>query len=267
MTGMECSRLYDLAPELALGLLDGAERAEALAHLERCAKCHADVASLTELGEQLLLLAPEGSPPAGFESRVLQQLEQQRPTAEPPDEAAPAALRSATTTIAPPAPGRRRRRYRFHRTLLAAAAALVVLVGSAVVLVAGAGDGDGGRGGESAATTTAAPEPEPEVMASAPMMSGRGTPIGTIELLDTTPTTVRLDMAGWMDAIEQWPDPPEGPWTIDVFDATGRHESYDLPLPTDDATPDVTLDADLGPVHHVSVLDGTGRIWCTGRFT
>jgi len=270
MTGMECSRLYDLAPELALGLLDGAERAEALAHLERCAKCHADVASLTELGEQLLLLAPEGSPPAGFETRVLQQLEQQRPTAEPPDEAAPAALRSTTTTAtattAPPAPGRRRRRYRFPRTLLAAAAALVVLVGSAVVLVAGAGDDDGddGRGDQAAATTTAAPEPE--VMASAPMMSGRGTPIGTIELLDTTPTTVRLDMAGWMDAVEQWPDPPEGPWTIDVFDATGRHESYGLPLPTDDATPAVTLDADLGPVHHVSVLDGTGRIWCTGRF-
>jgi len=280
MTGMECSRFHDLAPELALGLLDGAERAEVLAHLERCARCHADVASLTELGEQLLLLAPEVPPPAGFETRVLAQLgeleqvEHQRWTTPPGDVSADAAGSTAmasatatTETVTPPARRRRGLRRRFHRPLLAAAAALVVLVGAAAVLVAGVGDDGGDGGGGEVAATTSVPEPEPEVVASAPMMSVRGTPIGTVELLATSPMTVRLDMAGWMDAIEQWPDPPQGPWTMEIFDATGRHESYDLPLRTEDATPAVTLDDDgMGPVHHVSVVDGTGRIWCTGRF-
>jgi hypothetical protein len=221
---------------------------------------------------QLLLLAPGVPPPAGFESRVLEQLEQHRPMAEPPGEAATAGLRTTgvatatgTATGAPVARGRRRRRYRFRRPLLAAAAALVVLVGTAVVLVAGDDDDDGRI---EATATTAAPEPEPAVVASAQMMNMRGMPIGTVELLDTSPTTVRLDMAGWMEAIEKWPDPPQGPWTMEIFDAAGRHESYGLPLPAEDATPDVTLDEgdELGPVHHVSVLDGTGRIWCTGSF-
>lgn len=269
MTGMECSRLHDLAPELALGVLDGAERAEALAHLERCAKCHADVASLTELGEQLLLLAPEVPPPAGFETRVLDQVERLRWTALPPDDVAAGSASSAAVR-----PGKRTAwsarvgrvgRVGFRRALVAAAAVAVLGVGSAVVLVARSDDGAGRDG--PIATPDDRAEPEPVVVASAPMINPqRGMTIGTVDLLDTTPTTVRVDLAEWMEDIAGWSDPPEGPWTLEVFDAAGHHETYDLPLPADDPMPDVTLGADLGPVHHVSVLDGTGRTWCTGLF-
>ena len=254
MSGMECTRLYDLAPELALGLLDGAERAEALAHLERCARCQADVASLTALGEQLLLVAPEVPPPAGFESRVLDQVEGLRLAAAPAEDTALARL--ATDKAGSVQPLRRRRQY---RALVAAAAALVLVVGSAVVLIARSGDGDL----ETSAPTTQVPA----VAASASMVNGSGRSIGRVDLLDTSPTTVQLDLADWMDAMADWSNPPHGPWTLAVFDAAGQQENYDLPLPADDPTPDVRLDeGDASAVHHVSVIDGDGHIWCTGRF-
>jgi hypothetical protein len=59
------------AAELALGLLSGPERAEALAHLEGCAACRTTVEELADVADRLLLLAPEAEPPAGFESGVL----------------------------------------------------------------------------------------------------------------------------------------------------------------------------------------------------
>lgn len=59
------------AAELALGLLSGPERADALVHLEMCAVCRTTVDELADVADHLLLLAPEAEPPAGFESRVL----------------------------------------------------------------------------------------------------------------------------------------------------------------------------------------------------
>ncbi|HEX3513509.1 MAG TPA: hypothetical protein VHT26_05865 [Trebonia sp.] len=60
--------------ELALGVLTGRERAEALAHLERCAACQENVRQLTMKAEQLLELLPAKEPPPGFESRVTERL-------------------------------------------------------------------------------------------------------------------------------------------------------------------------------------------------
>jgi hypothetical protein len=59
------------AAELALGLLSGPERAEALAHLEGCGPCRIAVEELADVADRLLLLAPEAEPPAGFETGVL----------------------------------------------------------------------------------------------------------------------------------------------------------------------------------------------------
>jgi hypothetical protein len=59
------------AAEVALGLVSGPERAEALAHMESCASCRASVEELADVADALLLLAPETEPPAGFESAVL----------------------------------------------------------------------------------------------------------------------------------------------------------------------------------------------------
>ncbi|MFI1809495.1 zf-HC2 domain-containing protein [Streptomyces sp. NPDC020422] len=71
---MECARLRELAAELALGVLPARERAEAVAHLDRCPDCREHVERLTAVGDGLLGLLPEAEPPVGFESRVVAAL-------------------------------------------------------------------------------------------------------------------------------------------------------------------------------------------------
>jgi hypothetical protein len=69
-----CEQAREAAPELALGVLGGAERAEVLIHLGHCPPCQAYVAELTEAADALPLVAPEQEPPIGFEDRVLARL-------------------------------------------------------------------------------------------------------------------------------------------------------------------------------------------------
>jgi hypothetical protein len=61
----------DQAVELALGLVAGPERADALTHLSGCVACRAAVDELARAVDALLVLTPASEPPAGFEDRVL----------------------------------------------------------------------------------------------------------------------------------------------------------------------------------------------------
>jgi anti-sigma-K factor RskA len=69
-----CEEIRALAPELALGIVEGEERGRALEHLADCPDCRRRVEELTEVADELLLLAPHREPAAGFESRVLGEL-------------------------------------------------------------------------------------------------------------------------------------------------------------------------------------------------
>lgn len=71
---MRCEEIRDLAPELALGIAGGEERAEALGHLSGCAECRRLVEQLTHVADDLLMVAPAQEPTAGFESRVVEAL-------------------------------------------------------------------------------------------------------------------------------------------------------------------------------------------------
>jgi Putative zinc-finger len=106
-TRRSCDEVRELAPELALGITDGKERAEALAHLTSCAACRSYLAELTDVADDLLALTPPEEPPVGFETRVLAEL-----------------------GIEPPRTSRRLRRplLRPRRVLLAAAAAYLLAV-------------------------------------------------------------------------------------------------------------------------------------------
>jgi hypothetical protein len=73
-TPPEGIHLGDVAAELALGALTGRERAEAVAHLEKCPACRAHVQDLTLTATQLLALLPEDQPPAGFAARAIRRL-------------------------------------------------------------------------------------------------------------------------------------------------------------------------------------------------
>jgi len=52
---VDCGRFRDMAPEIALGLVAGHERAEALAHLQECPECFTS-------DEPVILAAPEIRP-------------------------------------------------------------------------------------------------------------------------------------------------------------------------------------------------------------
>jgi len=116
LNSMGCAEFADSAAELALGVLTGRERAEALAHLDHCEACREHVRQLTITGEQMLGLLPAAEPPAGFETRVLDRLGLSAPAPQPVSH-------------------RRRpaREYGFSpRRLLAAAAVLVAVAGAAL---------------------------------------------------------------------------------------------------------------------------------------
>jgi Putative zinc-finger len=71
---MNCHEFQDAAAELALGVLTGRERAQAMAHLEYCEACRENVRQLTLTGEGLLGLLPAMEPPVGFETRVMDRI-------------------------------------------------------------------------------------------------------------------------------------------------------------------------------------------------
>jgi hypothetical protein len=74
-----CNETRAIAPELALGIADGEERARALDHVAACPDCRRELEALSSLADELCELAPEREPPLGFELRVLGTLEPVRP--------------------------------------------------------------------------------------------------------------------------------------------------------------------------------------------
>ena len=107
MTDHHCQDSGQPIPELALGCLDGRERAEALDHVRQCPRCRQELATYQGLASDLLELIPAATPPAGFETRAL------------------AAMK------APPRPATAAHRAGRHRSILraAVAAALIVVAG------------------------------------------------------------------------------------------------------------------------------------------
>ena len=73
-TRLSCEDARQLAPELALGIISGDERAELIAHTASCQRCRSLIESLSITADRILLVAPEHEPPAGFESGVLARM-------------------------------------------------------------------------------------------------------------------------------------------------------------------------------------------------
>ncbi|MGQ0804577.1 MAG: zf-HC2 domain-containing protein [Actinomycetota bacterium] len=155
MSMLTCAEVRDLAPELALGVLGGAERAEALTHIDDCTPCRSVVGELTQAGELLPLLAREAEPPPGFEGRVL------------------AALGG----------GRRRGRLR-GLAVVAAAAAAAAIVSVATVRVV-----DRGRDDARVVTESVVSE-----VNSAPMVGAGGATVGWAFASDGRPAAVGISV-------------------------------------------------------------------------
>ncbi|MFD8543103.1 anti-sigma factor family protein [Streptomyces sp. NPDC059649] len=92
---LTCEQLHQTGAELALGVLSGRERAEAAAHLDRCADCREYIEQLALVGDGLLSLVPGSEPPAGFETRVARRLTQAQAARDGRETARAAGLRRA----------------------------------------------------------------------------------------------------------------------------------------------------------------------------
>ena len=74
MTELTCTQFGDLSAELALGILEGEERADALVHAQHCDACQRELARQSSVADELVALTPAAEPPVGFETRVLSRL-------------------------------------------------------------------------------------------------------------------------------------------------------------------------------------------------
>jgi hypothetical protein len=79
MSELRCAEVREMLPELATGVAPGDARAAALAHLAGCAACRKELDEVAATVDELLLLAPEREPPAGFDVRVLNRIDARRP--------------------------------------------------------------------------------------------------------------------------------------------------------------------------------------------
>ncbi|WP_234315243.1 hypothetical protein [Streptomyces globisporus] len=160
---MDCERLREEGAELALGILPARERAEAVAHLDRCPDCRAYVERLTAVGDGLLGLLPGAEPPVGFESRVVRGMLPASTPAPAPSPVVPAVAEHRL----------RGRGLRGHRFRMAAA-------GVATALAFGFGGWAVGTVVESAPRVVA---PAPHVLEAAlvsPDRAGNGREVGRI---------------------------------------------------------------------------------------
>lgn len=234
---MTCDQLRELAPDLALDLLDGADRAVALAHVEGCTSCHTEVARLTETAHETLLLAPELEPPDGFDGRVLDAL-----AAAAPQSVTPSPTRSRRSSPW----GRWGLRTRRPAVLVAAAALGLALAGVATAVI----------------TNRAGDDPW---SASAPMITDGGESVGWAVLEDGDPSELYVDLSGWADAWDDYDQLTAGQWSLAVD--IGEHRSDTYPLAIESPTAELTLDnVDVTEVTSIALVDDDGRPWCRASF-
>src|SRR5262245_59568628 len=175
----DCQFVHAVAEDLALGVLTGEERASALDHLEECHACRAEIATLTEVADAVLLLAPATAPDVAFERRVLDRLAH--------------AQGNDRARLSSPAPSVTSRRPRRMRSILAAAAVVAVLVGASLLLA-----------GRSHHTVAAA------------MIDGRGGGVGRVALVADHGTAVQMDLPGWADLVHRYGDPSAGSYWLEL---------------------------------------------------
>jgi hypothetical protein len=166
---MNCAGLAEVASELALGVLTGRERAQAVAHLDRCDACREDVRQLMATSEGLLTLLPSREPPAGFETRVLDRL------GLPATADSEAAGRETVTPL----------RYRHARPRRAPGARGSLgarrLAAAAAVALAVVGAGVGGWGiGSASSPGRALPAPAPASLNSAALLTASHKNVGQV---------------------------------------------------------------------------------------
>jgi hypothetical protein len=229
---MSCAELRDAASELALEILDGEERAAALAHLSRCASCRHEVALLTEAVEDLLTYAPEVEPPAGFDQHVVNRV-----VALAAREGADAASNTS----------------RRHRALRTSPVPRVLAAAAVIVLIAAVGLFGLSRLGSGHAS--------PQF---AEMRLATGQSVGDVTVSHDRGAIV-LNIPDWVGMVRSYGGTVDGPYWVAVHWEDGT-QALDR-LPVADSPPwTISVGTERQDVLSVAVVDDQGTVWCTARF-
>lgn len=71
----DCETVRDDLSELALGVLSGRRRSDALDHVDSCTRCATELQQLSTVADAVLQLTPQVDPPVGFELRLAPRLQ------------------------------------------------------------------------------------------------------------------------------------------------------------------------------------------------
>ncbi|MEX2626701.1 MAG: hypothetical protein WD225_07435 [Ilumatobacteraceae bacterium] len=223
---------------LALGELTGRARADALAHVTACCWCREHVDALIATADRLLLAAPDAEPPVGFEAAVLDRTAQASRAATSTDGASPSSPGGSSPGGSSPA------RWRRSGVLAVAASVVAVVAIAAAVLLFVA---------------------RTEQVAEAAMVTPGGREVGSAWIHDVDPTWVLVSVPGW-EVWETVDDPPEE-YLLEIELDDGDVVTLDrVDLDGDDGSWGATIGLDPARIRSLSIIDDTGRTWCSARF-
>lgn len=217
--------LSDALAEVATGAASGTDRARVLRQVGGCADCREELASLSAVADDVLLIAPERQPAAGFESAVLDRI----------------------AALEPAKPARRpKRRRRVYRALAAATAAVLIAAGAALgVWWATAPDRE-----LAASYRETLGVADGRYFTAAPVVDAGGSQIGHVFAYQGDPSWVFAVLDG---------APEDGTW--DVVAVTGEGTDAIATCEVVDAScgAGATVDADIYDLHEIELVapDGT----------
>jgi hypothetical protein len=228
----------DVLVEVALGALDGRERADAEAHLARCEACRERVADLSGTVDALLAAAPADDPPLGFEQAVL-------------DRVRAASGDRATAGRAP--------------TRLRARAVRVVAIAATIVVVAAISVAIGERWGSSSAGR--------DEVAAAAMITPSGREVGTVWRYEGDPSWVFVSVPGWT----AWDagggggggtggGGDEARYRLVAALADGTEADLGAISFAAGGSWGTSTSVPASSLRRVAIVDDRGRTWCEGEF-
>lgn len=227
----ECGRLSDALAEFATGAASGADRARVLRHLAGCGECRETLATLSAVADEVLLIAPERQPPAGFESAVLDRI---------------AALDSASEDSTTE-PVRRPVRRRAFRALAAATAAVLIGVGAALgVWWSTAADRE-----LAAAYRETLGVADGRYFTAAPVVGGDGEQIGHVFAYQGDPSWVFAVLDG---------APEAGAWDVVAVTDDWTASVATCEVAEASCGAGATIDADLHQLHEVELISPDGTV-------
>ncbi len=232
MSALGCAQVRDLAPELALGVLGGADRAEVLLHVDRCPACRAHVNELSETVDALALLAPEAEPPAGFEKRLLHAMGVER--------------------------HRGWRGLLLSRWAAAAAVAALLLAGSTMGALASLGIIGGHKSGISTEYV--------ETLKKLGGTSVKGAPMIGVSGKQTGEAFAYHGKSSWVFVSVDYNSMPSGSYSVVLDDTHGPHRLGTIDIVDGHGALGVPAPEGTKTANGVRIVDASGAIMCEALF-